>query len=324
MPLWQHADVTVGCLDAGKHVLCEKMMAWDVDGCERMTQAAARNRKRARDRIPAPLQRRLPVGIRRDRPARVCSATSITCGWCGTATATGGAQGSRRSPDYDASKWGYPTFEHLWNWRLYWKYSQGLIAELASHQLNAANWFLGSAPTAVTASGGIHRFNDGREVPDHIYSMWEYPGGRTATYSSVESNAFENRYEVFFGTKATLLVRNENEALMFEEGSTANRQTAVQVSPREGAGGRHVRDTAGQYVQRPRRRSGLPGGPGERAKSAVRDTPADLAILLGGARRHTDRMRSRASDALRARVHPRQRGDQAAGAAGRVSRHRPS
>ena len=45
VPLWQHAEVTVGCLDAGKHVLCEKMMAWDVAGCERMAEAAARNRK---------------------------------------------------------------------------------------------------------------------------------------------------------------------------------------------------------------------------------------------------------------------------------------
>ena len=107
------------------------------------------------------------------------------------------------------------------------------MAELASHQLNAANWFLGSAPAAVTASGGVHRFKDGREVYDHIYSMWEYPGGRTATYSSVESNAFENRYEVYFGTKATLLVRNENEALLLEEGSAANRQTTVQVTPRD-------------------------------------------------------------------------------------------
>ena len=26
-PLWTHAEIAVGCLNAGKHVLCEKMMA---------------------------------------------------------------------------------------------------------------------------------------------------------------------------------------------------------------------------------------------------------------------------------------------------------
>jgi hypothetical protein len=45
VPLWAHADVTVGCLDAGKHVLCEKMMAWDVTGCQRMMDAAAKNKR---------------------------------------------------------------------------------------------------------------------------------------------------------------------------------------------------------------------------------------------------------------------------------------
>src|SRR5262245_56892132 len=44
-PLWSHADIVVGCLDAGKHVLCEKMMAWDEAGCERMKQAALKNNK---------------------------------------------------------------------------------------------------------------------------------------------------------------------------------------------------------------------------------------------------------------------------------------
>ncbi len=42
-PLWAHAELATGCLDAGKHVLCEKMMAWDVEGCERMRAAAERN-----------------------------------------------------------------------------------------------------------------------------------------------------------------------------------------------------------------------------------------------------------------------------------------
>jgi predicted dehydrogenase len=234
LPLWQHANAAVACLDAGRHVLCEKMMAWDVEGCERMAAAAERAGKVLEigyQRRYNPVYRAAYDGIvKRELLGDVYHVRMVwhrNGNWRRT--------GQPPVPDYDASKWGYPTFDHLWNWRLYWKYSQGLFAELASHQLNAANWFLGAHPTAVSASGGVHRYEDGREVPDHIYATWEYPGGRTATYSSVESNAFENRYEIYFGTKATLLVKNENEALLFHEGSAATRQTAVEVSAARGA-----------------------------------------------------------------------------------------
>jgi predicted dehydrogenase len=150
--------------------------------------------------------------------------------------------GEPPSASYDPSPWGYPTFEHLLNWRLYWKYSQGLAAELMSHQVNAANWFLGAAPATVLASGGVQRYKDGREVYDHLYATFEYPGGRTATYSTLESNALENRYEVFFGTKATLLMKNESEAMLFEE-SAAGRQTGVQVTPRDTSGAADASET---------------------------------------------------------------------------------
>lgn len=45
LPLWQHVEAPVGCLEAGKHVPCEKMMAWDVEGCERMAATAERTGK---------------------------------------------------------------------------------------------------------------------------------------------------------------------------------------------------------------------------------------------------------------------------------------
>jgi hypothetical protein len=63
-PLWSHAEHTVTCLDAGKHVLCEKMMAWDVEGCERNAAGGAAHWPRARDRLSAVLQRDVPGGVR--------------------------------------------------------------------------------------------------------------------------------------------------------------------------------------------------------------------------------------------------------------------
>ncbi len=217
VPLWAHADVATGCLDAGKHVLCEKMMAWDVAGCERMRAAAIKNR------------RVLEIGYQRNYNTIYHAAYDgiVKAGVLGDvylARIAWHRNGSWRraggppSPNYDASKWGYPTFDHLWNWRLYKRYSRGLLAELASHQVNITNWFFDATPEAVIGTGGIFRFHD-REVPDHVYATFEYPGGRMATFSSIESNAFDSNYECFYGTKGTLIMQGEAEAYLFDEGS---------------------------------------------------------------------------------------------------------
>jgi predicted dehydrogenase len=227
-PLWAHADLAVGCLDAGKHVLCEKMMAWDVDGCQRMRAAAERNRKVLEigyQRNYNPMYQAAFDGI--IKTGTLGEIYHVRLGW--HRNGSWRRKGEPPSAAYDPSSWGYPTFDHLYNWRLYWKYSQGLMAELASHQINAANWFLGSTPEAVVASGGLYRFPEGREVFDHVYATFEYPGGRTAVFTSIESNAFDDYYEAFFGTKGTLIMLHEREALLFEEGG--GRQTGIEVTP---------------------------------------------------------------------------------------------
>jgi predicted dehydrogenase len=227
-PLWAHADLAVGCLEARKHVLCEKMMAWDPEGCERMRAAAMRN------------HRVLEIGYQRNYNPMYQAAYDgiVKTGVLGDiyhvrlAWHRNGSWRRKAEPptaDYDPSPWGYPTFDHLINWRLYWKYSQGLMAELCSHQVNAANWFLGSSPEAVIASGGLYRFPENREVYDHVYVTFEYPGGRTAVFSSIESNAFDDYYEMYLGTKGTLIMLREREALLFEESSTG-RQTGIEVT----------------------------------------------------------------------------------------------
>jgi predicted dehydrogenase len=233
VPLWMHAEVVTGCLEAGKHVLCEKMIAWDRDGYRRMIDTAARTKRVLEigyQRNYNPIYRSAYEGV--VKAGTLGDIYHVRLAW--HRNGNWRRKGDPPSKDYDASKWGYPTWDHLWNWRLYWKYSQGLFAELGSHQVNAANWFLGCVPERVQSCGGVYRFKDGREVPDHVYSMFEYPGGITGTFSSIESNAFDERYEAFFGTKGTLIIRNENDALLFDEG-TPGAATGIEVAPK-GAG----------------------------------------------------------------------------------------
>jgi len=226
-PLWTHADIAVGCLDAGKHVLCEKMMAKSEADCLRMIEAARRNK------------RLLEIGYQRyyNPMYQAAYESIIKQGVLGEVyharlawhrNSTWRKNEEAPSPDFDPSKWGYPDWEHLLNWRMYKKYSEGLMAELGSHQLTATSWFFDAAPEAVYTAGSVSRFKDGREVFDHIYSTFEYSGGRTATFSSIQSNAFEDAYEMFMGTKGTLVLKHEVEAYLFGEGDAA--ATRVEVS----------------------------------------------------------------------------------------------
>jgi predicted dehydrogenase len=233
VPLWAHADVATACMEAGKHVLCEKMMAWDVKSCERMRDTAQRTGKVLEigyQRTYNPLYEAAYSGV--IQPGVLGDVYHARLVW--HRNANWRRKVDPPSPDYDPSKWGYPTVEHLINWRLYWKYSQGLYAELCSHQLNIANWWFGAEPHHVLSAGGVYRFKDGREVPDHVFGTFEYPGGRTATFSSIESNAFEDYYEMYMGTKATLIIKAEREAMLFEEGGAAARATGVEVGTRGG------------------------------------------------------------------------------------------
>jgi predicted dehydrogenase len=228
-PLWTHADISAGCLDAGKHVLCEKMMAKSEAECSRMIEAMRRNRRILEigyQRYYNPIYQAAYKNI--IKPGLLGDVYFARLVWHRNAN----WRRSENPPaaNFDPSGWGYPDWEHLLNWRLYKKYSEGLVAELGSHQITAVNWFFDSAPDSAYTTGGISRFKDGREVFDHVYAIFEYPGGRTATFSSIESNAFEDAYEMYMGTKGTLILRREVEAYLFTEGEGSS--TRVEVSPK--------------------------------------------------------------------------------------------
>ncbi len=270
VPLWAHADVVTQAFAAGKHVLCEKMMAWDVAGCERMIAAAAKAGKVFEvgyQRHYNPVYLAAYDGI--IKRELLGDIYHVRLAW--HRNGSWRRAGAPPSPDYDASKWGYPTFDHLWNWRLYRQYSRGLFAELASHQLNAANWFVGAAPNAVMASGGVYRFKDGRESCDHEYAIWEYASGLTTTFSSIESNAFDECYEAFFGTKATLIMYNEAEALLFEEGG-AGKSTGVAVSGAPGGAVMHASET------KPANAGGASRAQGSASKTDGRASATELEL----------------------------------------------
>jgi predicted dehydrogenase len=74
--------------------------------------------------------------------------------------------------------------EELVRWRLFQRTGGGLMAELGSHQLDAASIFCSALrkdgkkahPLSVHAVGGRHTFPYDRDAEDHVYCMFEFPG----------------------------------------------------------------------------------------------------------------------------------------------------
>jgi predicted dehydrogenase len=74
--------------------------------------------------------------------------------------------------------------EELIRWRLFERTGGGLMAELGSHQLDAASLFLSALrrdkkkahPLTVHAVGGRHIFPADRDAEDHVYCLFEFPG----------------------------------------------------------------------------------------------------------------------------------------------------
>ena len=92
----------------------------------------------------------------------------------------------------DAAKYGYESrslgdrertaWRNLIRWRLWQRTGGGLMAELGSHQLDAASIFISALrqdgkkthPLCVYASGGRHVFPHDRDCEDHVYCMFEF------------------------------------------------------------------------------------------------------------------------------------------------------
>ena len=176
----------------------------------------------------------------------------------------------------DAAKYGYQektlkngtgqkisAQEELIRWRLWERTGAGLMAELGSHQLDAASIFISAQhgkgkkikPLSVYGSGSRSIFPADREVDDHVYTIFEFPapgyfqeGSETevadpnkkiiVTYSSINGNGFGGYGEVVLGTKGTLILEREKEVMLFKGSSTA---TSIKVT--EGKGGAQLDTT---------------------------------------------------------------------------------
>lgn len=192
-PLSLHAQMVIDALNAGKHVFVEKTMYFKEEEGDQIQKAAEAHPKQV---IQIGLQRRsstlYQVAMQMIRKGALGKVMFVRAQWH--------RNGNWRRPVAD------PQYERLINWRMYKEYSGGLMAELASHQIDVANWAFDTEPVSVVATGGIDYWKDGRETCDNIEAIFQYPEGRKLLYSSITYNAHLGCNEQILGDQGTLII----------------------------------------------------------------------------------------------------------------------
>lgn len=214
-PLNTHDVIVKKCLDAGLHVLCEKLMARTIGKCKEMIRYAQEKglllsigHQRHYSTLYAHALEVVESGVlgdikhiralwhrnnswpfaasEKDKAtyAKGFPLPELRDGWCKPVL----QQDADALPPEklkelafgNVAEYGFKDVLELVRWRLYDKTGGGLMAELGSHQLDASSIILGHVhPIAVSGVGGKFFYGPGkndRESDDGVFVHYEFPG----------------------------------------------------------------------------------------------------------------------------------------------------
>ncbi|MBO5938055.1 MAG: Gfo/Idh/MocA family oxidoreductase [Clostridia bacterium] len=202
-PTKYHCKITVDAAKAGKHVLCEKPMAMNVEECEQMEQAA----KEHGIKLQMAFMRRFDAGF-------LAAKEAILAGSIGEVVMV---RSNTRGPSipkpwmYDISK------------------SNGPLAEVNSHDIDSLRFFTESEFQSVHAIAGNYRCPDAKaEFPDfydNVVMIGEMANGMQGMIDGAQGvrYGYDARTEIL-GTHGCIYLGKKNENEMVLATSDMNQQ----------------------------------------------------------------------------------------------------
>ncbi len=205
-----HAPMTVDACRAGKDVFVEKPMTSLPEEGRAIVQAA---RETGRVVQVGMQQRSMAHFIEaRERffsSGAIGKVHTVRTVWNGNrGYLTPVPPGMERKPeglDWDACQGRLPRIpwdpKRYFNRFAYWDYATGgQTGGLFVHWVDVAHWYLDlTAPLSAVALGGIYQYNDGRDTPDNISAVVDYPGGLNISFeASLTDNTGSDVMDIVF------------------------------------------------------------------------------------------------------------------------------
>ncbi len=206
-PSHQHKEIALACLQAGKHVYCECPLATTIEDAKTIASAARQSPKL-----------KFQTGLQgRSNALYNHISRFVKSGALGTVAQVTAQWNKKQSWRRMAPT---PERENDLNWRLSSKTSPGLFGEIGIHHLDLAIWFLKALPTSVSGTGAIVNWKDGRDVPDTVQCILDFPNNIRMIYSSTLVSSFSDSFTLFQGSNSSLMMR-EKQGWMVKEADSA-------------------------------------------------------------------------------------------------------
>ena len=186
-----HKQASVDAMKAGKDVYCEKpMIHLYSDGPEMIRTAREANRiiqigsQRVSSTVYAKAKELLASGA-------IGQLNMVNAWWDRSSSI--GAWNYTVPPDASPETCDWPRFlgtapkipfnaEHFFQWRKWKAYGSGVAGDLFVHLFSGTHFVTGSnGPTRALATGGLRFWKDGRDAPDVLIGMFDYPQGFNLT-----------------------------------------------------------------------------------------------------------------------------------------------
>lgn len=204
-PTHLHKEIALAAIQADKHVYCEAPIASSLDEAKAIALAGQGSKKL------------FQVGLQgRTNPLYEHVSKFVKSNCLGNVAEVHAQYNKKQSWKKMAST---PEREKELNWRLSKATSSGLVGELGIHSVDMANWYLAGLPIAVTGFGSIMNWNDGRDVPDTVQCVIEYPKNVRMVFTSTIVSGFSGDYALFQGSDSTLMMRSDRSWMVKEADS---------------------------------------------------------------------------------------------------------
>lgn len=218
VPDFWHKEISVAAMNKGKSVYCEKPMVHDVSEGPAVVEAQKRNGKVV---YQVGSQGMSSLGNEKARQLLKDGAIgklNYAEGFWARMSPTGAwqypipADASTKTVDWDAYLKNAPkrAFDPLrfFRWRNYKDYGTGVSGDLFVHLFSSLHLVTGSiGPNKVMATGGLRYWKDGREVPDIMLGMFDYP--ETAIHPAFNLSLRVNFVDGTGGTNYLRMVGSE-------------------------------------------------------------------------------------------------------------------